>query len=491
MRLIINNTETNVIVGGKDNLLDIDIEKELYDYLKVKMKNAYFARQKGQKWDGFRRFYSKDTHKFATGFLPMVIPFLEELGVTLTITDQRTNIPTPCDSIETFWGEHEAREYQLKMVSKLLDNTIKYKGGEIYFPRGIFDAATNAGKTAMAIGVMNNFKKAKCLFLIHNKEIFEQLKDDFSPYFKVGEIRSGKYDISNEITIGMVKTVYNRIKEGGITVRMDLSSFNIVIVDEGHYSGGAEYSKVLKHIEAGCRLVISGTPLDNADNIANMLVIGHTGKVLGKVTTKELIDLGVSRKPLVHYHLIKTHLDRPCITYEEEFYTCIVHSQERNNKIAELVWEREGKQIIIAFDERQHGKNIFDAINKSRGKSDIKVDWVHGLDPFRKQKLQDFKEGKINVLIASTILKEGLNIKNIDVMIFAIGGRSKITIKQYFIGRSVRLKGVEKTVELIDFYDVGLHISKHSRYRIKLLKSEGLDVTEHYETKRGVAIIKN
>ena len=40
MRLVLGNTASRAIIGGKDNLLPFDLEKEMRDYLKIKVDGA-------------------------------------------------------------------------------------------------------------------------------------------------------------------------------------------------------------------------------------------------------------------------------------------------------------------------------------------------------------------------------------------------------------------------------------------------------------------
>ena len=80
------------------------------------------------------------------------------------------------------------------------------------------------------------------------------------------------------------------------------------------------------------------------------------------------------------------------------------------------------------------------------------------------------------MLIASQILKEGVNIPSIEDIINGQGGESKIFVKQYLIGRSAR-KYKGEGVCIHDFYDKGRWVEDHSKQRIKIYREEGLDIT--------------
>ena len=99
MRLLVDNLKTRAVVGGSDNLLDIDIMKELSDYLKVRPKGyQHSTLHKKHVWDGCQRFITSKGD-FATGFLPLVCNFCRDLGVDIVIEDLRTNATRTTTSI--------------------------------------------------------------------------------------------------------------------------------------------------------------------------------------------------------------------------------------------------------------------------------------------------------------------------------------------------------------------------------------------------------
>ena len=85
MKLIVGNVETRCVIGGRDHLLGFDVLEELRKYLRIKSEGSYWAmKATGRRWDGWRYFITPQG-KFATGFLPKVISYLEELGVMFEV----------------------------------------------------------------------------------------------------------------------------------------------------------------------------------------------------------------------------------------------------------------------------------------------------------------------------------------------------------------------------------------------------------------------
>ena len=79
---------------------------------------------------------------------------------------------------------------------------------------------------------------------------------------------------------------------------------------------------------------------------------------------------------------------------------------------------------------------------------------MHGTTPSkeRTEALQDFKDKKFNLLIASSILKQGVDIPEAEVLILAHGGASYVELIQK-VGRVRRPASGKKAGIVVDFYD--------------------------------------
>lgn len=82
-----------------------------------------------------------------------------------------------------------------------------------------------------------------------------------------------------------------------------------------------------------------------------------------------------------------------------------------------------------------------------------------------------FQEGKIDVLIASTILDEGFDAPNIRNVILAGGGKAEHRQTQR-IGRGMRTNPGKVGVAVFDFKDKGKWLGVHSKNREKAYRKE-------------------
>lgn len=478
MILTVDNLTTKVSLEAADKLReDINVLTELKDYLSVRVENYQHTQAyKRYHWDGYKSVFVYS--KFPTGLLSHVLPFLKELNVKYTLIDMRINLPKFKKTKVSKIGDLELRDYQMMFIQKTEEQFVD----NLWFPRGIADAATNAGKNLIIAGLYANIEEPKLLFLIHSKKIFNQAIEYFRPYFKVGQIGEGVYDVQ-DFTIAMYKTLGNRIKdtEG---VQEQMNRFNILIVDECHRAGADDYTDTIKYINAGVRLFVSGTPLDMPKAFDKITVLGLSGPVLGKVENKELIERGISRTPTVYLHYNSCSKESKWIlgaTNFNDIQTAFIHeSQERCDEIIKTL--REDKKItLVAFQIISHGAFLYESIRDAF--PDLRVEFSHGQDPDADWKLRDFGLGLIDVLICSSILKEGLNLPAIQSIWLCMGGLSKITVKQ-LVGRALRANG-QFGVDVHDFYDDYKDIEEHSRKRARIYIAEGFKVIPLYKASRG------
>jgi len=305
----------------------------------------------------------------------------------------------------------------------------------------------------------------------------------------MGRFNDKVYDLQL-VTIAMIKTVFNRLKDS-INVKKDLTRFGVVAVDECHLAGSKTYSTVLQNVPAPVRLFVSGTPFDSDAVIQKMVAIGLSGPEIVNVSKRELMDKGISLEVEVHIHLCNTISMGKLIKYSDYQRELIQQSVQRVHIMGQIIKDYWGLSTLIAVEEIAHGQTILRLLCQYFALDSYLpvIEFVHGEDPFRDEKIQRFSDGEINVLISTRILKEGVNIPIANNLIYAVGEKAKVDIKQW-MGRIERRHGDTKKVTMHDFYDIGKYVETHSRKRLRTYRNEQLTVFEHYE-KSEVRKIKN
>lgn len=489
MDIEIGNVTSTCVIGGEDFLLSFDLHKRLREVMRERPLDYHRSpAYQRHVWDGWHYFYTDKTRKFSTGLLPVVIKYLTDWGVAYSVRDVRKNMPV-FKAVSTNVGDKTLFAHQTTMVAAI-NNTVAVGGKSLFFPRGIWDAATNSGKTVAAAALIKSFESPKALFLVNRIELYVQTYKYFKTVFgSVGQIRSGikdhpdkewkkpMYDCSGEVVIAMVPTLYRKVDD--LNVKKDLKTFNILIVDECEIAISTTYKKVITKVDAGVRLFVSGTPLDMPDKVGKVELLGLSGPVLAKITNQEMIDAGVSRKPFINVYLSHVKTTDFITTYPEEKDRFLYQSTDRISVIHDKLLEYSKKHVLIVYDELAHGRFIYDQLRLYEDLS-MSIAVVDGQDADRTMKIEMFLNKHLDVLLTNVILQVGLNMPHVSLVIYAQGGKSKRSVKQW-VGRALRLNGFSTNVEIVDFYDIGKYVGEHSEIRLDHYKKEGFDVKLHFD----------
>src|SRR5690606_9995040 len=106
----------------------------------------------------------------------------------------------------------------------------------------------------------------------------------------------------------------------------------------------------------------------------------------------------------------------------------------------------------------------------------VECEFTHGSFSRREEVLDDMKEGRLKVLIATSILDEGVDVSGINCLWMAAGGKSFRQVLQR-IGRGLRKKDDGSGLEVYDFLDyTQKHLIKHTQERYTYYKNEGFEI---------------
>lgn len=482
MRVIVQNIISRVIFTPTDYEKLPKANSELKKLLRVRKPGynrvpSFIKKQ----WDGWTKLVSKN-NEFATGFLPFVIEFFEKKGLTVSVKDNRDNVIETLREFTDKVGNTEAWkgfDYQVKIVKEILDLKVK----SLPFNRGIIDAATNAGKTTVMALVLNNIVKPKALILIDRTVIYKGtlkfLRDIYGD--RVGEISGKKLELDRDIVVAMTNTLSNKLTN--VNVTRFLHTINITILDECHRGASATALKIASLNNSYVKLYLSGTPFDITDPYKKLMQVGAAGDVFkSRITNTDLIAAGKSVPPKVQIHNSTTGLKTVCGDYTEEYNELIMYSLERVEIMCNHV-AKNIKSTLIVVKHKKHGQFILEYFKFRL--PELSIEFVHGQDKKRTQKIEDFKSGKISFLISTSILQEGANIPIIKSIWYMKGGKDKVSVKQFY-GRGARIdsEGNNDYIELHDFFDNGNYVSPHSRKRIGYYLGENFEVTFLYKHNR-------
>ncbi len=332
----------------------------------------------------------------------------------------------------------QPRPYQQAAADKITNKKIPN--------RATLVMATGAGKTKLSAMITANLG-VPTIFYVHSDTLLKQTAEVYEELLQqdIGKIGGQNFSIK-PITIASLQTVYSCHEKQD--KRWDklagyLDSVELMFVDEGHMLGAETIYAVGQLTNAYYSYSLTATPF--REDGKEIFIEAATGPVFNLVAEDELMAGGyilpveIEIYPVAHEPLKKS--TKYHTLYEKE----IIDYWDRHRAVVNAAKRFAGKQVLILVKEIRHGKKI---------QENLLCPFIHGKTPTaeRNEVLNKFKDKEIDTLIASSILKQGIDIPEAEVLILAHGGSSLVELLQK-IGR-VRRPAENKTKGIVvDFYD--------------------------------------
>lgn len=305
-------------------------------------------------------------------------------------------------------------------------------------------------------------------------------------------IYESESDAKVKFKLNAYKVQYEKIlekkNEKKLKKKKDVQDFLNTIVafisDEHHHvTSDSLYNSLLACENAIYRVGLTGSIDEKNDMLARRLE-AVTGNVTARVRSVELVDRGFLAKPnitITPIYGVEMNTETVNITgmrdYMKVYESGIVRNEYRNKLIAKIteMCYNEDKGILVIVNRIEHG----DTISRLLDLLQVPHEFLQGEleDEIRESKLQEMRDGTLKVLIATSIMDEGVDISGIDVLIMAAGGKSlRQTIQR--VGRAIRKKkGRENIADIYDFEDrTHDYLFKHAKARRKIYEEEEFDI---------------
>jgi len=325
--------------------------------------------------------------------------------------------------------------------------------------KGLVVAATGTGKTYLAAMDIKNFfenKEKKFLFLAHREELLENAILVCKKIMKIGEnkigrIFGGKKETEKKIIFATVQSLQNNYLE------FSKNYFDYIVIDEFHHSSAKSYTKILNYFNPKFLLGLTATPerMDGKDilELCDYNLVGEMG--LKRAMEQDLIA------PFHYFGINDETFDYEKIPYKNgKYQEDILVKNLSNNKRVDYIIESikkigfDGEKMsCIAFCENINHANFMNKnFNKNGYISEILTSKTSKFE--REKILEDFKNKKSEILCVVDILNEGIDIPNINLLLFLRPTFSSTVFTQQ-IGRGLRKCENKDFVTIIDF--IGNH----------------------------------
>lgn len=286
----------------------------------------------------------------------------------------------------------ELRDYQLETIDNITDSI---KSGHHSI---IVQQPPRTGKTVIMSEIARRAtaKGNRVLFIVHRKEIVDQAKKTF---------------ISNEVdmnlaTVGMVQTITRRVDK--------LEEPTIIFIDEAHHALSKTYRRIIDKFPKATKLLFTATPIrlsgEGFTDIADDLIIGKPIEWLIDNNFLAPVDYYAPNQMNAIDLKVKRNGE-----FDEKSIEEALKPKVYGNVVATFKKLSSDKQAIAYTYNVASAEKLADQFNQSG----ITAKAVSGKTPKdeRDQIINDYRDGKIQVVTNAELFTEGLDLPNVDTVV--------------------------------------------------------------------------
>lgn len=349
--------------------------------------------------------------------------------------------------------------YQTEAVEKLLAN-----------PHASIEISTGGGKSNILESLCKNTGLRTVImvpFVSIAKQMYDQFVEAFGKKY-VGLYGDGKKQCDKKFVIAIAASLA-RLEPDNPDYK-EFASRDVLIVDESHLIGAPTLSEVLLTLckDVPYRWSVSATQLrgDGGETLLNGLI----GDILVRKDYKELCAQGylapLKFRVFNVFSNSKYSGTNPLKTKQEHYLynpQIIQLAAEIANMRAKL-----NESVLILIDE-------FEQVDMLKGHLRVPYEVASSQSDVGDQVVR-FNKKEIPLLIGTSALATGSNLKPTETLILLTSGKSEIKTKQS-IGRATRLFPGKKFCSVIDFNVQGVNqLERHFNERLDFYKQMTDDI---------------
>ncbi|WP_339033615.1 DEAD/DEAH box helicase family protein [Spiroplasma endosymbiont of Cantharis rufa] len=356
-------------------------------------------------------------------------------------------------------------EYQKEIIDNVLFRIKQNKN------KHLLVMATGTGKTKTmlfiyeALANLWKIEEPSILYIAPSKEILDQTAEDFRSYLDIYNFGLEFYDSrNNQANLKNEKWIFSNI-ETLIRRKEELieKKFDIVVFDEAHHVEANTFKEIYSILEPNSKQMfgLTATP-ERTDNI-------NVNKYFGDDYAANLRLFEAIQKELLcdfDYYFIKDKsVDFADIDLQKtKDVNKILNLKQRHEFIYENIEKYIGSNIknvkaILFCHSAEHAISLSNYLKEKGLKSKYLISESITKQE-RKDILSDFRNGEINFLCVRDILNEGVDLPEIDSIMFLRPTASLLLYLQQ-LGRGLR-KFTDKRLQIYDFVNnVDIKVNKN------------------------------
>jgi superfamily II DNA or RNA helicase len=347
-----------------------------------------------------------------------------------------------------------AKDYQLRILERL-----DYEREVLGNWHNLIVAATGTGKTVISAYDFKRYYKdhPNChfLFIAHRQEILKQALDTYRYILddqNFGELMySGQEPTKYNYLFASKDSLINKLDQP--ILKPDY--YDYIVVDEVHHIVAQTYVRLMTHFKPKVLLGLTATP--ERTNASEDITIYFDNRISAEIRLPEALNAGILC-PFRYYGIPDgtdlTGVKWTAHGYDASELTKIYTANDMRTglilrKLEEYVADSVGKVRALCFCvNKEHAKYMCAKFTLAGLRCEVLTS--ENDDRHRKLVREKLKKGEINYLFVVDIFNEGVDIPEIDLILFLRPTESLTIFLQQF-GRGLRKVKGKEFVTVLDF----------------------------------------
>lgn len=322
--------------------------------------------------------------------------------------------------------------------------------------RNLVVAATGTGKTIISAFDFARFyqqnPQAKFLFVAHRQEILKQAQSAFRGVLRdsnFGELWVGNHQPNHYNQLfASVQSINNNIDR----LKLSPDFFDYIVIDEVHHITASSYRAILNNFQPQILLGLTATPeRHDGGNILS----DFGGVIAAEIRLPEAINRRHSSP--FQYFGIDDETDLSQVPWNKgrydisELSNVYTHNEQRVNRILlslkEIVTDISTMRALAFCVSKDHANYMMTKFTLRGIACDVLTCDNSNERDIKQQKL---RQGAINILFVVDIFNEGVDIPEVDTLLF-LRPTESLTIFLQQLGRGLRLVDGKECCTVLDF----------------------------------------
>ncbi len=322
--------------------------------------------------------------------------------------------------------------------------------------RNLVVAATGTGKTVMAASDYKAYKeshdRARLLFVAHREEILRQSINTFRQVlcdYNFGEKWFGGEEPNNyEYVFASKDTLNNRLE----ALQLPNDYYDYIVIDEVHHVAASSYRKIINYFKPKILLGLTATPerMDGED-----ITEDFDGTISAEIRLDDALNKGLLAP--FYYYGVTDSVDYSEVAWDKGHYVAsdlskiYTYNDARTEVILRSLQKyltniRDVRALCFCVDQK-HAKYMASKFTLCGLKADV---LTSENAPMRSILYRQLKNKEINYLFVVDMFNEGVDIPEVDTILFLRPTESLTVFIQQF-GRGLRKAEGKTHVDILDY----------------------------------------